>query len=502
MEQDQVKQRKRKLGELRELGIDPYPARFTPTDTAADLHAAAGSLSAEEVEGLGRRAKVAGRIMALRKFGKSVFIHIQDASGRIQAYFRRDLLAPEDFTLLKKLDIGDIIGAEGVLFQTRTGELTVQAESLNLLAKALRPLPEKWHGLRDVEQRYRQRYLDLIVNPDVREVFRTRSRLIAAIREFFTLRGFLEVETPMMQPIPGGATARPFRTFYNALDTEVFLRVAPELYLKRLIIGGYDKVFEINRNFRNEGLSREHNPEFTMLEFYETWADYNSLMELTEELFVDLAQKVAGSEKIVYQGKEIDFSRPWSRLPLVDSLTTVAGLDREKVQDPAFLAIKARELGIPSDQGYGPERLQVEIWERLVEPSLVNPTIVVDFPRAVSPLAKSCPDKPGLVERFELFVAGKEVANAFSELNDPIDQRERFLGQVAERAAGDEEAQRMDEDFLRALEHGMPPAGGEGIGIDRLVMLFTDSPNIRDVILFPQLRPEREDVPRDEKGEG
>jgi lysyl-tRNA synthetase class 2 len=492
-EGDQIRQRKKKLDELREMGVDPYPARYRPAESAADLHLLAGELSAEEVESLGRKTRVAGRIMALRKFGKTVFTHIQDGSGRIQLYFRKDALSEKDFALLKKLDIGDIVGAEGVLFRTRTNELTVAAESLVLLAKSLRPLPEKWHGLRDIEQRYRQRYLDLIANPEVKESFRTRARLIAGVREFFTSRDFLEVETPMMQSIPGGATARPFKTFYNALDMEVFLRVAPELYLKRLIIGGFERVFEINRNFRNEGLSREHNPEFTMLEFYQTWADYNSLMELTEELFLELARKVAGSERIVYQGQEIDFTPPWRRLPLVESLTTVAGIPENDVQDPEFIRAKAKELGIPLHLGYGPERLQVEIWERLVEPTLTDPTFVVDFPKAVSPLAKSRPDNPALVERFELFIAGKEVANAFSELNDPVDQRERFRLQAAERAAGDAEAQRMDEDFLRALEHGMPPTGGEGIGIDRLVMLFTDAANIRDVILFPQLRAEKSD---------
>jgi lysyl-tRNA synthetase class 2 len=491
-ESDQIQQRRKKLDELREMNVDPYPPRYAPEDTAAALLSEAGELTAEEVEALGRKTRVAGRVMALRKFGKAVFTHIQDGSGRIQLYLRKDGLSPEDFAVLKKIDIGDVIGVDGVLFRTRTNELTVQASTLTLLAKSLRPLPEKWHGLKDIEQRYRQRYLDLIVNPDVREVFRTRAEIVSTIRNFFTSRDFLEVETPMMHPIPGGATARPFRTFYNALDTEVFLRIAPELYLKRLIIGGFDRVFEINRNFRNEGLSREHNPEFTMLEFYQTWADYLSLMDLTEELFLEIARKVSHSDKITYQGKEIDFTRPWKRLPLVDSLTTVAGLDAAKIADPDFLRAKAQELGIPLLPNYGPERLQVEIWERLVEPTLTNPTFVTDFPTAVSPLAKSRPDNPDLAERFELFIGGKEVANAFSELNDPVDQRERFLRQTSERDAGDAEAQRMDEDYLRALEHGMPPTGGEGIGIDRLVMLFTDSSNIRDVILFPQLRPEKD----------
>lgn len=489
---EQYQQRIKKLQELRETGTDPYPARYRPTDSAADLARDIGETTAEELEKLARHANIAGRIMSLRKFGKSVFTHLQDSTGRIQAYLRRDLLSEEDFALLKKLDIGDIIGVEGPLFRTRTGELTVQATKLSLLAKSLHPLPEKWHGLKDIEQRYRQRYLDLIVNPDVREVFRTRAALVAAIREFFTSRDFLEVETPMMQPIPGGATARPFRTFYNAIDTEVFLRIAPELYLKRLIIGGFDRVFEINRNFRNEGVSREHNPEFTMLEFYQTYADYHALMELTEELFAGLARKVAGSESITYQGEQIDFTPPWRRLPLIGSLTTVGGLTEEQARDEAFLLRKAEELGIPVMSHYGIGRLQVEIFERLVEPTLIQPTFVTEFPREVSPLAKCLPDDDSLVERFELFVAGKEVANAFSELNDPLEQRERFRKQVEERSSGDDEAQRMDDDFIKALEHGMPPTAGEGIGIDRLVMLFTDSVNIRDVILFPQLRPEKQ----------
>lgn len=490
-ENELIQQRKKKLLELRQLGVDPYPARYRPADCASDLIREAGNLAAAELEGLNRRAQVAGRIMALRGFGKTVFTHLQDSSGKIQTYFRRDSLTPEDFALVEKLDLGDFIGVEGKLFRTRTGELTVQAATLRLLAKSLRPLPEKWHGLRDIEQRYRHRYLDLIVNPPVRKVFQTRAALIAAIRDFFTSRGFLEVETPMMQPIPGGATARPFRTFYNALDAEVFLRVAPELYLKRLVIGGFEKVFEINRNFRNEGLSREHNPEFTMLEFYQAYADYRSLMNLSEELFMELARKVLGSERLTYQGNEIDLSPPWPRLRLVDSLSTVAGLGASDVRDFDFLRRQAEKLGIPIQQSYGPERLQVEIFERLVQPSLVKPTFIIDFPKEVSPLAKALPGEPDLVERFELFIGGKEVANAFTELNDPIDQRERFLRQVEEGAAGDEEAQRMDEDFLNALEHGMPPTAGEGIGIDRLVMLFTDSSNIRDVILFPQLRPEK-----------
>jgi lysyl-tRNA synthetase class 2 len=352
-EHDLIRQRKKKLAELREMGVDPYPARFRPTDRAGDLIREAGHLSGDELASLDRRALAAGRVIALRKFGKTAFSHLQDGGDRIQIYFRRDSLSEKDVSALEKLDLGDIIGVEGKLFKTRTGELTTEVATFRLLAKSLRPLPEKWHGLRDIEQRYRQRYLDLIVNPTVREVFLTRAALVAAIREFFTSRDFLEVETPMMQPIPGGAAARPFRTFYNALDQEVFLRVAPELYLKRLVIGGFDRVFEINRNFRNEGLSREHNPEFTMLEFYQAYSDYRDLMGLTEELLVELARKVTGSERLPYQGKEIDLSPPWPRLRLTESLSTVAGLEESQVRDEKFLRRRAQELEIPHLEKYG-----------------------------------------------------------------------------------------------------------------------------------------------------
>jgi lysyl-tRNA synthetase class 2 len=490
-ETEQTAQRKKKLADLRAAGVDPYPHRYSPTDTAADLLRDGGDRDQAALEALGRRGRIAGRMVALRSFGKTVFTHVQDATGRIQVYFRRDALAPEQFAVVERLDVGDIVGVEGKLFRTKTGELTLQAAAVTLLAKSLRPLPEKWHGLKDVEARYRQRYLDLIANPEVREVFRVRAAIVAAVREYFTSRGFLEVETPMMQSIPGGASARPFRTFYNALDTEMFLRVAPELYLKRLIVGGFDRVFEINRNFRNEGLSRSHNPEFTMLEFYQAYADYRSLMDLTEELFCLIARRVRGTEKIVYQGQEVDLTPPWPRLRLVDSLWERGGLTREQAGDFAFLKAECERRGVPVKASYGVGRLQLELFERLVEPNLPRPTFVTDFPKEVSPLAKTLPGEPDLVERFELFIAGREVANAFTELNDPVDQRERLLAQALERSGGDEEAMRMDEDFLAALEHGMPPTGGEGIGIDRLVMLFTDAPNIRDVILFPQLRPEK-----------
>jgi len=488
-ESDQIAQRRKKLAELRALGVDPYPHRYTPTDTAAALQREGAGLDHAALESLGRRARIAGRVVALRSFGKAVFATLLDASGKIQAYFRKDGLPPETFAVIERLDIGDIVGVAGVLFRTRTNELTLQASEATLLTKSLRPLPEKWHGLSNVEARYRQRYLDLIANPEVREVFRARAAITAGIREFFTARGFLEVETPMMQAIPGGAAARPFRTFYNALDCEMFLRVAPELYLKRLVVGGFERVFEINRNFRNEGLSRSHNPEFTMLEFYAAYMDYRSLMDLTEELVVGLALKVKGTTVFEYQGQPIDLTPPWPRLRLVDSLWEVGGLTREQAHDVSFLTAELRRRGVPVKPGYGIGRLQLEMFERLVEPNLPRPTFVIDFPKEVSPLAKSLPGEPDLVERFELFVAGRELANAFTELNDPVDQRERLLAQALERSGGDDEAMRMDEDFLTAIEHGLPPTGGEGIGVDRLVMLFTDAPNIRDVILFPQLRP-------------
>jgi lysyl-tRNA synthetase class 2 len=493
-ENDQIAQRRKKLADLRALGVDPYPHRYAPTDTAAALQLAGAGLDHAALEALGRRARIAGRVVALRSFGKAVFATLLDASGKIQAYFRKDALPPGTFAVIERLDVGDIVGLEGLLFRTRSNELTVQAAEATLLTKSLRPLPEKWHGLKDVEARYRQRYLDLIANPEVREVFRVRAAITAGIREFFGARGFLEVETPMMQAIPGGAAARPFRTHSNALDCEMFLRVAPELYLKRLVVGGFERVYEINRNFRNEGLSRSHNPEFTMLEFYAAYMDYRSLMDLTEELFAGLALKVLGTTVLTYQGQQVDLTPPWPRLRLVDSLWEAGGLTVGQAHDVAFLAAECGRRGVPVKPGYGLGRLQLEMFERLVEPHLTRPTFVIDFPKEVSPLAKSLPGEPGLVERFELFVAGRELANAFTELNDPVDQRERLLAQALERSGGDEEAMRMDEEFLTAIEHGLPPTGGEGIGVDRLVMLFTDAPNIRDVILFPQLRPEKTDA--------
>jgi len=397
----------------------------------------------------------------------------------------------EAFSWFKKLDLGDILGVEGTLFRTRTGELTLSVQRFVLLTKSLLPLPEKYHGLTDVESRYRQRYLDLLVNPEVRQVFARRAAIISLMRQFLESRGFLEVETPMMQPIPGGATARPFITHHHALDMDLYLRIAPELYLKRLVIGGFERVFELNRNFRNEGLSTLHNPEFTMLEFYQAYATYEDLMVLTEELFCFISQNLLGDLRLTYQGQEIDLTPPWRRLDLRESLTELGGIPAEKVRDPQALLDLARKEGVDLRPGEGYGRALTKLFDLLVEAKLQQPTFIVGYPTETSPLSRRNDENPEVVDRFELFLAGREMANAFSELNDPEDQRRRFEKQMQAREAGDQEAQMLDEDFLTALEHGMPPTAGEGIGIDRLVMLFTDSPSIRDVILFPQLRPER-----------
>ncbi|MBE0617366.1 MAG: lysine--tRNA ligase, partial [Proteobacteria bacterium] len=406
-----------------------------------------------------------------------------------QAYVKRDAVGEETFTLFSRTDVGDFLGVAGTLFRTRTGELTLEAREVRLLCKSLRPLPEKWHGLTDKETRYRQRYVDLIVNPEVRETFRRRSRLIHLMREFFLSRDFLEMETPMMQPIPGGATARPFVTHHNALDMTLFLRVAPELYLKRLVVGGIERVFEINRNFRNEGLSNQHNPEFTMLEFYQAYATYEDLIGLTEELFVHLARQLTGALKISYQGEEIDFTPPWPRLTVQQAVARYGELSEAQTEDPGAVRAYAARLGIEV-AGVPHGKLLAEVFETVAEPHLLQPTFVTRYPVEVSPLSRRNEQDPRYVDRFELYIARREIANAFSELNDPVDQLERFREQSAEREAGDEEAHWVDLDYVRALEYGMPPAAGEGIGIDRVVMLFTDSPSIRDVILFPHMRPE------------
>src|SRR5437867_674067 len=485
---DQIEQRLKKLDRLRSLGIEPFGAKFDVKDRAGDVIARHGTSTKEALEQQRVTATVAGRVIALRRFGKAAFASIQDGIDTIQVYLKKDLLGESGYALAELLDIGDWIGVTGPLFRTKTNELTIEVNQLTLLSKALRPLPEKWHGLTDVETRYRQRYVDLIANPEVKRIFITRSRIIQAIRTFLVGHGFLEVETPMMQSIPGGATARPFVTHHNALGMDLYLRVAPELYLKRLIVGGLPRVFEINRNFRNEGISTIHNPEFTMLEFYVAYADYTDLMSFTEELFTRLAQDVLGATTFTYQGTQINLTRPWRRLPWLQAIREV-GM-QENANPTALLSLLAQY----TKAGKKDAKLVAELdetFQKIVEPKLIQPTFITDYPTELSPLARRKDADPSLTDRFELYVAGREIANAFSELNDPLDQRQRFEAQVARRQAGDEEAHALDEDFLRALEYGMPPTAGEGIGIDRVVMLFTNQASIRDVILFPQLRPEK-----------
>ena len=484
-----IKQRIKKVEELKEMGIKPYGDPFCATDHAADLIIKYKDTAKEELESLPVNCSLAGRIVAMRDFGKAAFAHLQDATGKMQIYLKKDLLG-ESYKLLKKVDIGDIIGLKGRLFRTRTNELTVEVGTFVLMTKSIRPLPEKWHGLKDVETRYRQRYVDLIVNPEVRENFAKRSVIIRGVRDFLESKGFIEVETPMMHQIPGGATARPFKTHHNALDIDLYLRIAPELYLKRLLVGGYERVYELNKNFRNEGISTKHNPEFSMLEFYIAYKDYNFLMSLTEEIITTVAMKATGSLKIPYGEEMIDLTPPWPRVPMLDALVK-NGVPTEILNDAdkAKAWGRANKIDIPDGSSLG--RILDEIFKEKVEPGLVQPTFIIDHPVELSPLAKRKADNPGLVERFELFICSRELANAFSELNDPFDQKERFLEQGKAKQAGDEEAHWMDEDFIRALEYGMPPAAGEGIGIDRLVMLLTNSQSIRDVVLFPQLKPEQ-----------
>jgi len=482
-------QRRRKVDALWEAGINPYPNDFRPQHTSSDIAAAYGDQ--EQVEASHENFVVAGRILARRSFGKAAFIQLQDRTGRIQLYVKKDEIGDEAFAAFETFDIGDIIGAQGFPFRTKTGELSLHAKSIRLLVKSLLPLPEKFHGLTDVETRYRQRYVDLIVNPEVREIFIKRSRIVNLIRSFMTSRDFLEVETPMMQPIPGGAAAKPFITHHNALDMELYLRIAPELYLKRLVVGGMERVFEINRNFRNEGISVRHNPEFTMMEFYQAYATYEDLMDLTEELFCHVAEAVLGTLDFSYQGLEISFQRPWKRLTVREAILEYGDIDAKRLDDRDLALAYARSIGLdlPADIGHG--RLIMEIFEEVVEHKLIQPTFITAYPTEVSPLSRRNDHNPDVVDRFELIIGGREIANAFSELNDPVDQKERFLAQVAAKAMGDEEAHYMDEDYVRALEYGLPPTAGEGIGIDRLVMLLTDSASIRDVILFPQLRKEK-----------
>jgi len=494
-ESDQLRQRRANFEELQRLGVDVYPRTFERTHTVADLVARYGGRTHDELEAEHVQATTAGRILAIRSFGKANFLVISDGREKIQIYLRKDALSERDFATFKLLDFGDFVGAEGRLFRTKTNELTIWASRLVFLAKCFIPLPEKWHGLQDVEIRYRQRYLDLIVNPESRKVFEVRSRVLASVRRFLTDRGYLEVETPMMQPIAGGALARPFVTHHNALDMQLYMRIAPELYLKRLTVGGIERVFEINRNFRNEGISTQHNPEFTMLEFYQAYAEYQELMAMTEQMISFVAQEAIGTDQIAFGDHQISLAPPYRRVSLREgareSASTKLGVavtDADLRNRESAAAI-ARKLHLELQPAWGAGKIATEIFERVNEDSLVQPTFVYDFPTEVSPLSKQRPDDPDTVERFELYIGGFEVANAFSELNDPSEQRRRFEAQLRDKAAGDQEAHAMDEDYIRALEYGLPPTGGEGVGIDRLVMLLTNSPSIRDVILFPLMRP-------------
>ena len=488
---EQRQQRMKKLDQLREAGVAPYGRRFEVKDRAGQLIKLHGEKPREVLEHEKVACTLAGRIVALRRFGKAGFAVLQDGSERLQVYLKKDHLSEQAYRIAEQLDLGDWIGVSGILFRTKTNEFTVEVHELTFLSKALRPLPEKWHGLTDVETRYRQRYVDLIANPEVHGIFELRSKIIAEIRSFLIERGFLEVETPMMHPIPGGATAKPFVTHHNALDANLYLRIAPELYLKRLIVGGFQRVFEINRNFRNEGVSTIHNPEFTMLEFYVSYADYQDLIILTEELIAAVATQVLGKTVIPYQGKAIDLTPPWRRWSYHQAILEVNSLDPSVFQDRNKAVEVAKKLNVPVDPKWPLFNIVNEIFEETVEPNLQQPTFITDYPIEISPLARRKDTNPALTDRFELYIAGREIANAFSELNDPLDQRERFEAQAAQRVAGDEEAHLVDEDFLRALEYGMPPTAGEGIGIDRLIMLFTNQASIRDVVLFPQLRPEK-----------
>ena len=487
MEDSLIQQRRDKFKKLLERGVKPYPNDFKPTHRVQEVLSKYGDKDEKTIL---ETLRLAGRIIALRRFGKAAFIHFQDDTGRLQAYFKQDKLGKEQYENFKLLDIGDIIGVEGKLFRTKTGELTISVERFKLLTKALRPLPEKYHGLKDIELRYRQRYLDLIVNQEVRERFIKRSKIIQFIRHFLVKNNFLEVETPVMQIIPGGALAKPFETFHQALGITLYLRIAPELYLKRLLVGGLNRVFELSRNFRNEGIDIDHNPEFTMLEFYQAYATYQDLMVLTQELISQLAEEILGSKKIVYQGKSIDLTPPWQCLDFLSSLKEIGLVPQQILADEQKTIAYATDLGVKLRPGEGVGKALTKLFDKLVEPKLIQPTFIIGYPIEVSPLARRSDKNPEITDRFELFIAGKEIANGFSELNDPDDQRSRFLNQMAKREAGDEEAHQIDEDYIMALEYGMPPAAGEGIGIDRLTMILTNASSIRDVILFPHLRPE------------
>ncbi len=507
-ESELIRVRREKLARIVELGFDPYPTRADTDRSIPEVVAAYGGKSAQELEAEKPHVKIAGRILAIREFGKTSFLVLSEKTARIQAYCRKDTLSEREWSLYQNLDAGDWVSVEGTLFRTKTNELSVKAQHLNFLAKALRPLPGKWHGLTDVEQRYRQRYVDLIVNDDVKATFETRANIIRYIRSYFDGHGFIEVETPMMQPVAGGAAARPFKTHHNALDIDLFLRIAPELYLKRLIVGGMSRVYEINRNFRNEGIGYRWNPEFTMLEFYWAYVDYRELIELTEDLLSGLVREVKGADTLTWRGAEISFRRPFAQLTMKEAIVhfsngEIKAGDLENREQLATLVARYGEhRPVKADGTEAPKgtpvqqiaqmnegKLLAELFESIAEEHLISPTFITDFPVEVSPLSKQRRDDPRYVERFELYIGGMEIANAFSELNDPDEQARRFAQQLAERERGDEEAHQTDEDYVRALEHGMPPTAGEGMGIDRLTMILTDSPTIRDVILFPLMRP-------------
>jgi lysyl-tRNA synthetase class 2 len=491
-EQSQVRvQRMEKIRQMREKGVEIFPNDFNVVHTTREIIEMCDSRTDAELEKTKPVFVLAGRMISLRQFGKASFFHLQDRKGQIQAYIKKDQVGDDTYGLFRSLDVGDFVGITGPTFRTKTGERTIAVQTLRLLAKSVRPLPEKFHKLRDTETRYRQRYVDLIVNNEVKEIFIKRTRIIQALRAFLNEREFLEVETPMMQPIPGGATARPFRTYHNALDMELFLRIAPELYLKRLVVGGLERVYEINRNFRNEGISTQHNPEFTMLELYMSYATYEDLMDLTEEMICRVCQEIGAGSPLVYQGQEISLDRPWQRLSVKEAVARFGGVDRDVLEDREKAVRTAIGLGCHVTEKMGLGKAITQMLDHLVEPHLIHPTFVTHFPTDVSPLSRRNDQNPEVTDRFELYMAGREIVNGFSELNDPFDQRERFRLQVQEREAGDEEAHLMDEDYIRALEYGMPPTAGLGLGVDRLVMILGNVPSIRDVILFPHLRPEK-----------
>jgi len=487
---DIIEKRRQKLADLININVELFPNDYKVPDTVLDINHA---IEKGGIDGDKKNTVfcVAGRMMAINRFGKAAFVRFRDRTGQLQAYIRKDQVGEKTYEVFQQLDVGDFIGLKGSLFQTKTAEWTLLAQEVKLVSKAIRTLPEKFHGLKDPEKRYRQRYLDLIMNPNVRDIFINRSRIIQAIRAFLLKRDFMEVETPMMQTIPGGAEATPFRTHHNALGMDLFLRIAPELYLKRLVVGGFDRVFEINRSFRNEGISSQHNPEFTMLEFYQAYADYNEMMDLTEEMLPAIAKEVNGSDSIIYQGNTIELGKKWQRMPLTTALEKLGGVDPQLLNEKnkegllAFAADKGVHITKTGRLG----KIVTKLFDALVEPQLIQPTFITGYPVEVSPLSRRNREIPDLTDRFELFIAGREIANGFSELNDPIEQKERFRQQVEDREAGDDEAHHMDLDYIEALEYGMPPTAGEGIGIDRLAMLLTDSASIREVILFPHMKP-------------